>query len=169
MPVTYEPIATTTLTSNAANITFSSIGAGYTDLRLVILSRTTRSSTQDFLAINFNSDTTTTYSWTELTATGISSGRASGQQYFGATTQGNTAGSDIFGLMEIDIFSYAGSTNKTVLLGSSHDRNGSGGITRAVALWRSTNAITSIAISSSTGGINLLSGTTATLYGIKKA
>lgn len=169
MPVTYEPIATTTLSSNAANITFSSIGAGYTDLRLVIFGRTTRSNTADALKIQFNGDTGTNYSYTEITATGISSGRASGQQYFGAAVTGNTAPSNVFGCLEVDIFSYAGSTNKTVLLGSSYDQNGAGGVVRLVALWRSTSAITSIAIASSTGSINLLSGTTATLYGILKA
>jgi hypothetical protein len=37
MPATYEPIATTTLGTAAAFITFSSIPATYTDLRLVIV------------------------------------------------------------------------------------------------------------------------------------
>ena len=36
MATTYEPIATTTLGSAAASITFSSIAGTYTDLRLVL-------------------------------------------------------------------------------------------------------------------------------------
>ena len=42
MPATYEPIATTTLGSAATNITFSSIPATYTDLRLVLVARSDR-------------------------------------------------------------------------------------------------------------------------------
>ena len=36
MPITYEPIATTTLTTTTASVTFSSISGSYTDLILVI-------------------------------------------------------------------------------------------------------------------------------------
>jgi hypothetical protein len=66
-----------------------------------------------------------------------------------------------------NIFSYAGSTNKTCLIESSEDKNGSGSTVRTVGLWRDTSAITSIEVlmSSST----FATGTIATLYGIKNA
>ena len=38
MAITYEPIATTTLSSAASSVTFSSISGSYTDLVLVITS-----------------------------------------------------------------------------------------------------------------------------------
>ena len=72
-------------------------------------------------------------------------------------------------LSSIDIFSYAGSTFKTVLINSAGDLNGSGTVWNAVGLWRDTAAINRIDISGA-GSIRTFSiGTTATLYGILKA
>ena len=67
MPTTYEPIATQTLGSAAATITFSSIPATYTDLRLVLVGTSTISANPK---INFNSDTATNYSQTILSGNG---------------------------------------------------------------------------------------------------
>ena len=79
----------------------------------------------------------------------------------------NTGGTTTPHFLLVDVFSYAGSTNKTCLMEISHDRNGSGYVERAVGLWRSTAAITSVTITLNTG--NMAIGTTATLYGIKNA
>ena len=68
----------------------------------------------------------------------------------------------------VDIFSYAGSTNKTALASFSNDRNGAGGVAANVGLWRSTSAITTIKWYAANSE-NLAAGTTATLYGIKAA
>jgi hypothetical protein len=70
-------------------------------------------------------------------------------------------------LCTADIFSYAGSTYKTLLISTAEDYNGSGGVEAKVGLWRSTSAITSITIFNSVS--NFAIGTTATLYGILKA
>ena len=67
-----------------------------------------------------------------------------------------------------DVFSYAGSTFKTVLGEASLDANGSGYVSRGVGLWRSTSAINSINIFSTVSN-SFATGTTATLYGIKNA
>ena len=167
MPATFEPIATTTLGSAAASITFSSISSAYTDLRLVIVA--TMDSGGTMPTLQFNNDTAANYSTTSLYGTGASAGscRTTNYNYFelgGESTGGSTT---IPMLLTIDIFSYAGSTNKTILGSESNDLNGSGEVTRRVGLWRSTSAITSIKIPTSSG--NLKAGTTATLYGILKA
>jgi hypothetical protein len=70
-------------------------------------------------------------------------------------------------LITADLFSYAGSTFKTVLATNSQDYNGSGNVGRTVALWRSTSAISTILLYTNAGNFN--AGTTATLYGILKA
>jgi hypothetical protein len=72
-------------------------------------------------------------------------------------------------MITIDLFSYAGSTNKTILTTTSTDKNGSGGVGRIVSLWRSTSAITGITITDGGAGFGWASGTTATLYGILRA
>ena len=162
MPATYEPIATTTLSSNQQEITFNSITSAYTDLRVVLSA--VSSTSVDFFRYRFNGDTGTNYSSTDLIGNGSS-----------ALSQRNTSSSAILvqnfyntppTLFEIDVFSYAGSTNKTTLNATSSDLNGSGAVARTVGMWRNTAAITLITLRANT---NFASGTTATLYGILRA
>jgi len=68
MPATYEPIATTTLGSAAATITFSTIAATYTDLRLTLVFTTSVGGANVFF--RFNGDTGTNYSYTSLEGSG---------------------------------------------------------------------------------------------------
>jgi hypothetical protein len=164
MPATYEPIATTTLGSAAADITFSSIPATYTDLRLVIVATCTIS---DNMRMQLNGDTASNYSRTALEGDGstAASNRTTNISILGLSTV--ALSTTIPTLVTADFFSYAGSTNKTVLVTNSQDYNGSGEVGRIVGLWRSTSAITSIKFYMGSG--NLATGTTATLYGILKA
>ena len=164
MATTYDKIATTTLSSAAANITFSSIAASWTDLRLVFVG--TGSAAIDG-RITFNSDTATNYSYTYLygNGTAASSARANNQTYLYLNSDSfSTTVPEFF---TVDIFSYAGSTFKTNLLTKSQDTNGSGSTSVWVGLWRGTAAITNINIAASGG--HFATGTTATLYGIKAA
>lgn len=155
-------IATQTLGSAAASITFSSISSAYTDLRVVLVC-TNVSGADTYL--RFNGDTATNYSVTTLTGDGTTaaSGRLSSITGLDPnSTVGNTS-TTVPSLLTWDIFSYAGATNKTALLTASEDFNGSGTVIRAAGLWSNTAAITSIAITPSS---NFNAGTTATLYGI---
>jgi hypothetical protein len=167
MPATYEPIATTTLGSTSATITFSTIPATYTDLRVVLNAIADTSAIGYDLRFRINGDTATNYSGTDLSGNGsaASSNRTSNQVYMTATQ--NTGLATTPSLFTFDYFSYAGSTNKTVLSTASSDRNGSGETLRKVSLWRSTSAITSVSFFPQTG--SFAAGTTATLYGILKA
>lgn len=164
MPTTYEPIATTTLSSSGSTVTFSSIPATYTDLRLVCNYFTTGSAS--YLQMRFNSDTTSTYSGTNLNGNGTtaSSNRNTATGYFYINSQ--HAATDIPALVTSDIFSYAGSTYKTCLNTCSVDRNGGGGLERRVAMWPSTAAINTILITSTQP---MSAGSVFTLYGILKA
>ena len=169
MAVTYEPIATTTLGSAASSITFSSIPSTYTDLRLVFVG--TATSTTFTTYIRFNGVSTgTLYSQTYLKGDGSTAGtgRYSNQNQISNDGYANEISATIPELIEIDIFSYAGSTNKTFLSRVSQDRNGSGATGATVGLFRSTSAISSITLTSDFTA-TFATGTTATLYGIKAA
>jgi hypothetical protein len=169
MATTYEKIQTYTLGSAAANITFSSIPATYTDLR-ISFTTTPNLTTFSNTWIIFNSDTGSNYSFTRVWGNGTSalSGQSTSQSKI---IIGNAAGSSTTqpSFYGVDIFSYAGSTFKTCLVDANADRNGAGSVEKTVGLWRSTSAITSITLNLEGGIIDLEPGTTATLYGILKA
>jgi hypothetical protein len=169
MASTYTPIATQTLASATTTVTFSSIASTYTDLRLVMSARST-TNTFTAPAFQFNSDTSTNYSWTGLFGDGGAavSYRAtsdiliSGEQI---PRSGNAA--NMFGLITLDVFNYANTTTfKSVIVKNSN--LGTGAVAYVGAgLWRATPAaITSITVLS---GNSMAIGSTFTLYGIKAA
>jgi len=165
MPTTYEKIATTTLGSANSTITFSSISSAYTDLRLVFNGSPVSST---YLKMQFNSDTATNYSWTYLSGSGSAANSGSGTSSTFILAAAQSSSSSAYpSLSSIDIFSYAGSTFKTVLTSYAGDYNGSGLVNANVSLWRSTSAINTITIFYNTG--NIAASSTATLYGILKA
>ena len=164
MATTYDLIASQTLASAAASITFSSIAATYTDLRLVVSFTTT---TGEIIKAQYNSDTATNYSVTAISGNGIaaSSFNLANINYIYST---NGSSPTVPQFLTLDIFSYAGSTYKTSLGTQARDVNGSGGrVDDYVHLWRSTSAINAIRLFTDTGNFNI--GTTATIYGIKAA
>ena len=169
MASTYEPIATTTLGSATNSIVFSSISSAYTDLKLIFVGKADASAAGFTPRIQFNSDTATNYSRTSLYGNGTSAASNAGTGQIALNTSGAGAGLSTTqsAFMSWDIFSYAGSTYKTVLVNQNSDYNGSGGVDNTVGLWRSTSAINSINVSIASG--NFTSGTTLTLYGIKAA
>jgi hypothetical protein len=155
-------IATTTLGSASATITFSSIPATYTDLRIVqVLTGTTNA----YSKLRFNGDTASNYSSTNIRADGSSASSQWETNDNGIRINGNYPVTSVPSLNTVDVFSYAGSTNKTVLNRALNDQNGAGGLVTTVGLWRNTAAITSITIYEFTGD-TFAAGTTATLYGI---
>jgi len=166
MPATYEPIATTTLGTAQQTITFSSIPSTYTDLRLVIVAMATTGTIDTWLYMN--NDTGTNYSQTYLAGTGAATASARSSNTASAYDTNLSSISTIPCLITHDIFSYAGSTNKTWLTTVSMDKNGSGVVNRYVKLWRSTSAINRLDYTAATSTTFAI-GTTATLFGIKAA
>ena len=165
MPATYEPIATTTLGSAASQIDFTSIPATYTDLRLVCLPLATSGGT--LAGIRLNPAVTSTYSGTRLIGNGssVSSTRETSQNYLEIRSEPVNTTTPI--LIEIDVFSYTGAVNKTMLIKNNADLNGSGSVTAIVGLCQNTAAITVVRLI--LPGDTFKAGTTATLYGIKNA
>lgn len=161
---TYEPIATTTLGSATATVTFSSISGSYTDLILVANLISTSSARVKVRVGNGSVDTGSNYSYTILVGNGTSasSGRESNitelNYYWNAIPSGWSNY-----IIQFQNYSNA-TTNKTVL--------GRGNSTAVetfanVGLWRSTSAINIIEIRANTGSFD--TNSTFTLYGILAA
>ena len=169
MATTYEKIQSTTLGSAASSISFTSIGSGYTDLRLVFNNTGASATGVGVPTMSFNSDSSSNYSLTRLAGQGsvAVSTRTTSQTVISLASY-TAPQTTVPLLITVDLFSYAGSTNKTCLITYNNDYNGSGSIELAVGLYRSTSAITSISITSA-GASTWNTGTTATLYGILKA
>lgn len=161
MPATYEPIATTTLSTSATDITFSAIPATYTDLVLVFRGNNTSAGNRAGY-LQFNSDTGSNYSSTYIQGDGSSAASARASSATQALF-GNVLNDDTTTIIQIQNYSNT-TTYKTFL---SRANSASTVVQAFVSLWRSTSAITSIKLYLNAD--NFASGTIATLYGIKAA
>lgn len=161
MARTYEPIASQTLGSAAASVTLSSLPGTYTDLRVVVIGS---SASGNGLEIRFNGDSGSNYSWTNLSGDGSSAASSRSSSQTLARVGSITTGGPHYALF--DVMSYA-NTNvyKTYLSAAGRDQNA---VYRFVGLWRDTSAITSLTVLTTTG-VNLSSGLSVSLYGIKAA
>jgi len=163
---TYTPLATTTLSSDTASVTFSSISGSYTDFVLVALAGIATSAGEVY-QMRINADSGSNYSQTELWGNGTtaSSGRRTSQTYL--FVGGSRVGSQMTVLDQftLQFQNYSNTTTyKSILM-----RQGAAatGTMAAIGLWSSTSAITSIVIT--TTNYNIKSGSTFTLYGIAAA
>jgi hypothetical protein len=166
MAKTYEPIATTTLSSAQSSVTFSSISGSYTDLILVCSPAQTTQGQGD-LQFRFNSDTGGNYSFTRLIGSGsaASSSRATNTSFINFEYYGypsDTLGNSV---QIVQIMNYSNTTTYKTALGRPNSAET--GLEASVGLWRSTAAITSITGFMSAG--TLKAGSTFSLYGIKSA
>lgn len=167
MAVTYEPIATTTLSSTATTVTLSSISGNYTDLILIV--RASVDSDGD-LRYRLNSDSASNYSGTLLYGTGstVGSVRVSNATS-GLTNSYGGFNTTLGGSVQIlQFMNYSNTTAyKTIL---SRTNAAANGVDITIGLWRNTSAITSIEIGKNSGmGGTFQIGSTFTLYGIKGA
>ena len=174
MANTYTLINSTSLSSSAASVTFSSIPATYDDLLLSISARTDQATVGSQFYIRFNSDTSsaTTYSNTRISGDGVNtptSGRNTSTDALRNlySANGSTATSNTFSSFELYVPSYRVSQNKPISAFNVAETNATTAYINANALlWRDTSAITQIVIE---GQGNLVSGSTFWLYGIKNS
>ena len=163
---TYTPIATTTLGSAAASVTFSSISGAYTDLVLVVDYSLNVSNSSLF--VRLNGDTGSNYSNTRISGTGsvASSGRSSNSDQARITADTTAQSASTRQIVTINLMNYSNSTTyKTFLV----RYNSTGGTEAFVDLWRNTAAVTSVQIKGFDATTIIESGSTFTLYGILAA
>ena len=165
----YDALATVTLSSSAASITFAGIPSGYKHLELRGIARVTGSS-NEACKLTFNGDTSSIYSEHHLNGNGSSavaganSSIANGAMYWG---MGMPYTANIFGANVTTILDYANTNKyKTVRSLDGFDANGSGGIELVSSLWQSTSAITSITLTPNSG-VSFNTYTQFALYGVR--
>jgi hypothetical protein len=168
MPTTYEPIATTTLSTDTAQIDFTSISAAYTDIVLVVnnIQTTNTGSSYNAVRMRINSDTGQNYVFVSIEGSGTTA--STNRDYndfmyvgFAPQTSATTKAQVISHFMN-----YSNSTTHKTIMHRS-DAAGFGTQFRTHS-WRSTSAITSISILFD-GTVKYKSGMVMTLYGIKAA
>lgn len=179
MAFTYEPIATTTLSVATNTITFSSIPQTYTDLRLILNSRSSNTGTSSSGSrLRINGVSTSSY-WDAYmsgygggTVSNAWGGAASNGIYYGETMQDGTT-ANTFSSQILDFYSYSStSLVKTVFTFSAAKIPGSNGYNfNCIGNNKNTAAITSITLWPGSAGTadNFVAGTSATLYGILRA
>jgi len=150
----------------AADITFSSIPATYTDLVVKISSRdTTSGSVWQNFQIAFNGLTTNLSSRAVYGNITTPSSASFASNIFMWTSAANATAST-FGNAEIYIPNYASSNNKSVSADFVSETNGTDAIYGLTAgLWADASAITSIKL---TPALGFAQYSTASLYGILK-
>lgn len=167
---TYVSLLKTTVSTATPSITLSLSGiTGYTDL--VLIANMGLSGASQTLMITFNNDTGSNYSFTELYGTGSTAGssRLSNQTsiYSGIQVAPSTSLDNNF-IMNIQNYSNTTTYKTTISRENSVTAGSYPGTNAVVGLWRSTSAISSISITPS-NGVNLITGSTFSLYGIAAA
>ena len=162
MAVTYEKIATNTLGSAASSVTFSSIPSTYTDLVLIVNAKGTAAANP---GLRFNSDSATNYSSTAMNGNGVS---AISFRYTSTDTLfSHNSGAAMNGVWTSFIANIQNYSNTTTYKSALTRYNTSTELDGCVGLWRSTAAITSVTVVTSTTSYDI--GSSFTLYGIKAA
>jgi hypothetical protein len=174
MSSTYEKIATTTLGSDQASVTFSAFSTAYTDLVLVANFSGTGSGNNMYLRVgNGSIDTGSNYSTTNLYV-----GNANGNTiYSDRSSNANTItiAPNLGYTSAVNVNTYFAfinnysntTTNKTILIrannpGADGTYPGTGAF---VGLWRSTSAINYLSLIGNSSSFK--TGSTFTIYGIK--
>jgi len=157
---TYEPIATQTLGTNTATVTFSSISGSYTDLILIFNGKSNASSAAFYYRLN--SDSGSNYSSNQLRGTGSAADAGSFQNASYMYGLGNGFVDDVNIITQF--MNYSNATTYKTAITRWNDSNLR--VAASVGLWRSTSAVNRIDIYS----LNIYAtGSTFTLYGIKAA
>lgn len=167
MAGTYEPINTQTLTSNIADVYFTSIPQTYTDLVLVI---TAVAGGNTNAAWRVNNDNGNNYSTQQTYSTSSNTiGTSNAQDNFARFDNWGAIGTTgLYGCV-VHFMNYSNTaTHKTCINRSGNDGGPYPGTSFHVGTWRNTAAITSINILSQSG-IWFATGSTFTLYGIRAA
>jgi hypothetical protein len=169
----FDLLATTTLTSSAANVSFTGLDSysGYKHLQIRAVFRTDRGGSADQLWLNVNNDYGANYAWHRLGGSGSSAVAASGSSYNYMTNYyiaAADADAGNFGAFVFDFLDH-NSTNKNTTIRSFGGFVDSGNqyVTLNSGLHLNTSALTSVSFDSGQSTANMVAGTRISLIGVK--
>jgi hypothetical protein len=159
----YDSIASYTVTSTDASVTFSSIPATYTHLQVRVAAR---AGSDDDLRFRLNGDTGTNYSRHLIFGNGSTTGAGAGVSSSVGSVGSINNTANVFSVGVLDILDYT-NTNKYTTSRSlnGYDANGSGIIMLYSTAWMNTAAVTSITLFPQSSSFQQYSS--IALYGIK--
>ena len=173
MANTYTLISSNVLSSSAASVTFSAIPSTYTDLVVRMSVRLDAGGTEDSFWLRLNGLSTTIYSKTSVINSGgtvlsLRDSSATQINLGDADAAGST--SNTFSSVEFYLPNYTGTTQKPSSVFYAQENNSSSvyQVGAIAGLTNITSAITSITLLSRSG-VNLVSGSSFYLYGIKNS
>ena len=166
-------IATTTLGSDTATVTFTSTDDGqvgdwsqYMDLVVVGYGRSSRVNTNDAVWLRFNSDTTeANYAGQHLSGSGSSVSAFTDAQPTIGIMHGNSAGANEFAALVVHLFDVNSGKYKTSIGQSAQDSSGDGYVYLVALTWKDQSAITDIEVISKNAA-NLKAGSRFDLFGV---
>jgi hypothetical protein len=172
MANTFIKIQTVTVgAGGASNMEFTSIPQTYTDLKIVLSTRSNNAGASDAIKLTFN-NSTSGYSYRYVYGTGSAgaSGNALSQsEGIVVTGNGATSTANIFGNIEVYIPNYTSANYKSYSNDGVYEDNTTLAYQYLLAnIWANTAAITSIKLVPNSGTL-FNQYTTATLYGIKSS
>jgi hypothetical protein len=168
MANTYILIASSTVSSNTAGITFSSIPQTYTDLVIKASTRVTASATAWTVSLSFNGSTSN-FSSIRLYGSGSGAGASYSAGNYGVAAPGSTTTANTFNNGEIYISNYTSSNYKSYSNEDTSENNATEAYANLNAgLWSNTAAITSISLTAESPEL-LVTNSTFYLYGISNA
>lgn len=182
MPSTFEKIASTTLSSPALSITFSSISQAYTDLQVHIRCKAASTNGQHIYVRmgNGSVDASNIYANQSLYSRGAPANGHGGDwnnglltQYYIPYSSYISSASNTFSAHQFFIFNYSATNTKKAIQSFSNTVLGNSSEYPAIefsnAMVNTSVAINTIQFFHSNPSINLDTGTSITIYGIKKA
>jgi hypothetical protein len=154
---TYTPLATVTLSTAAASVSFSSIPATYRDLILVSQGTVATASN---ISLRFNGDTGSNYSYVYMFGSGTSTASAAGTD---SAILGGGFNSSVISQAIFQVMDYSATDKHKTTLNRTDEPNGAA--YAWAGRWANTAAITTLLVRMTNGG-NFNSGTTFSLYGV---
>lgn len=167
----YESLATVTLSTSTASVSFTGIPAGYKHLQLRAIARSTDANQNvqgDFYVNGVNSGASYAFHHVECSGSGTpgSTGYPDSNTSYWQRLPGATATASVFGAYIFDFLDYSNTNKyKTFRQLGGFDANGSGQIFMVSNLFKSYSPVSSITLYSDTG--NLAQYSQFALYGVK--